>query len=97
VLRLISTLFLLTAICFAQEQPEPASLEGKVTNLIGGQAVREVNLTLRPMGGASGEPAKPYGTVSDSDGKFIFEAVEPGRYTLYAERALTARGSILTY
>jgi len=59
VLRLISTLFLLTAICFAQEQPEPASLEGKVTNLIGGQAVREVNLTLRPMGGASGNLPSP--------------------------------------
>jgi protocatechuate 3,4-dioxygenase beta subunit len=93
VLRLISTFFLLISICFAQEQPEPASLEGKVTNLIGGQAVRKVNLTLRPMGAASGEPAKPYGTVSDSDGKFIFEAVEPGRYTLYAERAGFVRQS----
>jgi hypothetical protein len=87
VLRLVSTFFLLIAICFAQEQPGRASLEGKVTNLISGAPVRKVNLTLRPAVSASGESAKPYDTVSGSDGKFIFEAVEPGRYTLWAERA----------
>ncbi len=94
-LRILSTLFLLSAISLAQQPQqqqgaaaEPASLEGKVLNLIGGQGVRKVNLTLYPMGGApTGDSAKPYGTTTDSDGKFVFEAVEPGRYNLWAERS----------
>lgn len=98
VLKVTSKLFLCTVVCCAQQQTapnqpqnpqpqEPAGLEGKVVSLIGGQPVRKVNLTLRPMSPGSGEPAKPYGTVSDTGGKFVFESVEPGRYTLWAERA----------
>ncbi|MBV8820648.1 MAG: carboxypeptidase regulatory-like domain-containing protein, partial [Acidobacteriaceae bacterium] len=33
------------------------------------------------------DASKPYGTVTDGDGKFIFEVLDPGRYTLSAERA----------
>ena len=90
-------LFLFTAVCFAQDQTaatqpqtpaqEPASLEGKVVSATGGQPVKKVNLTLRPMGAAKGESSQPYGTVSDAEGKFVFEAVEPGRYTLWADRS----------
>jgi hypothetical protein len=95
-LKLSYTLFLLSAVGLAQEQPavsqnqnptqEPAGLEGKVTSLTGGQPLKKVNLTLYPIGNGSGDSIKPYGTVSDTDGKFVFESVEPGRYTLAAER-----------
>ena len=64
---------------------ERASLAGRTLSL-SGQPLRKANLTLIPAERKSSDPVKPYATASDAEGKFIFEAVEPGRYSLMAER-----------
>ena len=56
-------------------------VSGQVLNLVTGEPVRKANLTLKP---------EPSGTnlkaVSDNEGKFNIENVDPGRYTLTADR-----------
>lgn len=86
---------------FAQQATNPetpidpkklGAIEGKVTNGITGEAQRRVNLTLRPTGmqmGVSGTPSAPptpYAAVTDAEGKFRIERIDPGTYTLQAEK-----------
>ena len=68
------------------------AIEGKITNGITGEAQRRVNLTLRPtgmqmgVGGAPSAPPTPYATVTDAEGKFRIERIDPGTYMLQAEK-----------
>ena len=82
------------AICFCavsaawmqQTGPEgatkPSKIEGRMVNLVSGEPVRRVNLTLH----VAGRPAASLTTVSGADGHFLFPKVEPGTYRLSAER-----------
>ncbi len=73
--------------------PSAASVEGQLVDAGTGDGIRKGWLTLR--GGVAG-----YTTVSDANGNFAFEDVDPGRYTLTAEhsaylRAANARAQIV--
>ena len=64
-----------------EKAKQQAKLEGKVLNQVTGEPVRKANLSLRPEGGGTNLKA-----VSDNEGKFTIENIDPGRYTLAAER-----------
>src|SRR2546426_3445302 len=67
---------------------EPAAIEGRVLNVLTGEPIRKVNLTLTVSGGASAGTAPPQSTtaVSDAEGKFRFEKLEAERYMLSADK-----------
>jgi protocatechuate 3,4-dioxygenase beta subunit len=58
-----------------------AKLQGQVVNQVTGEPVRKVNLTLKPQPDGTAIAA-----VSDAEGKFSIDNIDPGRYTLTAER-----------
>jgi hypothetical protein len=83
-------------LLFGQAQPpvpsdagQLARIEGQVVHALTGEPVRKVKLTLRKrsidMTPAAG--AAPAGIASDNEGRFAFEKLEPGTYSLYAERS----------
>ncbi len=101
-LRLIGLLLAAAVMNSAQVSPDKppdkpkdkCRLEGRVTSLSTGEAVRKATLRLRmaQSGGVGYAGSGPmdmsnYTSTSDTEGKFLFEDVEPGRYTLSAERA----------
>lgn len=84
-------LFRLSALCactagflLAQAPPPPAPtvVEGKVTNSITGEKLKKVNVRLQPFGGSGA----PTAVLSDAEGVFRFEGVEPGSYRLMADK-----------
>lgn len=62
---------------------KPGAIEGKVIHSITGEPVRKVNLTLR---GNRPELGAGSALSTDAEGKFRFENVMPGAYTLFAEK-----------
>jgi hypothetical protein len=80
------------ALCRAQA---PAVLEGHITSVTG-EALKKVSVRLQQTvaapgapGGGAGAPIQmpaAFGTQSDAQGNFVFENLDPGRYTLSAER-----------
>ena len=66
---------------------KPASVSGKTVTSTG-QPIKKTILTLRWVGPIGSEQliSKPYSATSDVEGNFIFEAVDPGRYMLSADR-----------
>jgi Carboxypeptidase regulatory-like domain len=76
----------------AQPATKKARVEGKVSNL-NGESLKKALVRLQGFGtvvsGAAGTmPTMPtsYTTESDAQGNFLFEEIEPGRYSLSAER-----------
>jgi hypothetical protein len=65
-----------------------ASLEGKVTDAATGAALKKVMLVLNRRGGSAPNTT----TESDEKGQFQFVDLQPGRYTLAAQRAGYAPG-----
>ena len=68
-------------------EEKPATVSGKTVSAAG-QALKKATLTLRwsgPLPSGQAMP-NPYTTTSDAEGKFAFEAVEPGKYMLSADR-----------
>src|ERR1700732_2409961 len=95
---------LLTARLFAQTagaaqpQAEKARVEGQITNLAG-EPLKKAMVRLQgnfvgslPPGGQPAMPAS-YSSETDAAGHFVFEEVDPGRYTLSAERSGYVRGT----
>jgi hypothetical protein len=79
----ITCLVSAAALVFSQtpaEPPKPGRIEGRVIDAGSGDAVRKVLVVLR----RGNEPG--IGTYTGSDGKFSFNEVEPGPYTLSGER-----------
>ncbi len=67
----------------ASEPAEPpGTIEGRTVNLVTGEPLRKVTLTLRKSEG----PAASYSATSDADGRFAFPKVAPWRYWLQGER-----------
>ncbi|HEU0143106.1 MAG TPA: carboxypeptidase-like regulatory domain-containing protein [Bryobacteraceae bacterium] len=93
---LAALLVFIGAACLAGQVPPPiptdrpgprsagkgATLEGRTEN-DNGATLPHVMLTLR--GGGAGQMFK-YTARSDAQGRFVFEQVEPGQYTLTAEK-----------
>ena len=71
----------------SDQSQKPATVSGKTASNTG-QALKKTRVSLRPLITAAIVTAmpNPYVAMSDAEGKFVFEAVEPGRYILTAER-----------
>jgi hypothetical protein len=86
---------LLAAVASARAQaPDAAAgkcrVAGQVVHFTAGTPVHKVSVRLKRFGGEGGVSDAPsvsnYATISDAQGKFLFDAVEPGVYWLYADR-----------
>jgi hypothetical protein len=85
----------LTTLVLAQnpaDQPQDkARLEGVLLNRVTGQPVRKALISLRasvlrpPMPGAPA-PKSFYSVMSNAEGKFVFDQIDPGAYSLTADR-----------
>jgi protocatechuate 3,4-dioxygenase beta subunit len=84
----------LTTLALAQTpavQPQDKGrIEGILVNQVNGQPLRKGTVSLRvtvtgPQPANASTP-NSYSVTSDAEGKFIFEQVDPGRYTLMADR-----------
>src|SRR5882757_1144355 len=62
-----------------------ARLEGIVLSL-NGEAVRKATVRLQGSALQPGQPPSIYSETTDNEGKFIFEDVPAGRYTLVSEK-----------
>ena len=97
-MRLIVTAFLFSVSqwSFAQIPQLPASnpglaagesdkcaIEGRVVHYVTGKPVPQASLTLRP----SSQNARPRTAKADDEGRFSLADLDPGSYTLYAERS----------
>src|SRR5260370_739624 len=58
-----------------------ATLQGQVLNQVTGEPVRKANLSLKPE-----SVGTTLNGVTDNEGKFSIEHIDPRRYTLAAER-----------
>jgi hypothetical protein len=94
--RFLAVLLLAVPIASAQSTPAAASdpngekkkirLEGSVLSLAGGPASKAA-VRLLPSGSQNGQPTSAYSKTADDAGKFVFEDVAPGRYTLTASKS----------
>jgi carboxypeptidase family protein len=66
-----------------QKKERLCRIAGRTVHAQTGEPVRKVKLLLRRMGVDS----SAYSAVSDSEGRFVIDDIEPGTYYLLAERA----------
>jgi hypothetical protein len=64
-----------------EKAKQQAKLQGQVLNQVTGEPVRKANVSLKPEGGGTNLKA-----VTDNEGKFAIENIDPGRYILAGER-----------
>lgn len=99
--------FLFAAVASAQAQK--GAIEGQVTSVTG-EPLKKVQVRIQLIPGAGGRggavvaaarvlapggsPPGMSGTVTDDAGRFVFENVEPGNYSLFAERPGYLRSNI---
>jgi len=97
-MRLFALVTVIATVAVAQQAPQPAAgaadkkpirLEGRVVGL-NGTPVRKANVHLQGSGPAipvqNGQGSTSYLQTTDDTGKFIFDNVAPGRYTLGADK-----------
>lgn len=88
-LRRVAAFPLLAVLALAQPpaQKEKCVVSGRIVNALTGESVKKADVHLSyanrktQMSGPHG-----YGGQADADGRFRFEAVEPGEYSLTADR-----------
>jgi protocatechuate 3,4-dioxygenase beta subunit len=82
------------ALCHAQApaaDPQKAALEGHIASATG-EPIKKVALRLQQTGGAAtgfvvvGGPQPAFSTLSDAQGNFVLENLDPGRYEMFADR-----------
>ena len=82
-------LTLILGACIAGAQPaadqKSIHVEGTIVSL-NGDAVRKATVRLQGAVLQPGQPPGMYSETTDNAGKFVFEDVAPGRYTLSAEK-----------
>ena len=69
-----------TGVTWAGEDSH-SSVKGTVTNAVTGERLRKAYVRLTPVSDAAN--VRP--TVTDEDGRFVFENILPGNYSLEAE------------
>jgi len=72
-----------TAQAAPAKEPAKCSVQGQVIHDPGAQPLKKANIELRPEDKESGTS---YKAISDVEGRFKFEKVTPGNYTLTVER-----------
>jgi protocatechuate 3,4-dioxygenase beta subunit len=90
-------------VCSAQA-PSTAQQKGSISGAVAsaaGEPLKSATVRLQgaPQGVSAGGAASPppaYATSSDAQGNFVFDDLEPGRYTLFAERAGYLRANYAT-
>src|SRR5260370_13946715 len=90
ILLLISLATLVLAQPPPDQPQDKARIEGILLNKVNGQPLRKGTLSLRvivtgPQPAGARTPSS-YAVNSNAEGKFVFEQVDPGRYTLTADR-----------
>lgn len=82
-------LALLLSASLANAQSEATQktirVEGAILSLTG-DIIRKATVRLEGTGGQPGQPPINYSETTDNAGKFVFEDVAPGRYTLSADK-----------
>jgi len=79
----LSALLAASLVCAQAPQPRPPSVSGVVINSANGQPVRKVSLVLVAK---DAEHGISYEADADANGRFAFEDVAPGEYSLNADR-----------
>lgn len=96
-MRLIAFACLLPIAVSAQPKlttDDLCSIEGRVVNALTGEPLKKATLSLRNLEFPSpGKFRPPYSTVSGPDGRFAMKEIEPGSYSLSAERTGFLRAS----
>src|SRR5581483_9140301 len=93
IVRLWLSLYCALAVAYAQSAVSSTALATKQPRLAGkvlsttGEPVRKANVRLEATTSENGQEASSYSESSDNDGKFLFDAVPPGRYILIAEKS----------
>ncbi len=72
-----------TAVPLTQKKEKLCRIAGRTVHALTGEPVRKVNLVLYQVRMES----KLYSAVSNGEGQFFFDNIEPGTYDLMAERA----------
>ena len=67
----------------AAGESDKCAIEGQVVHYVTGKPVPQASLTLRP----SSQNATPRTAKADDEGRFSLADLDPGSYTLYAERS----------
>jgi hypothetical protein len=60
------------------------TVEGQVLNAISGEPVKKAQINMNGLGGRGN--AAGFGAITDASGRFVIENLDPGRYSLSAER-----------
>lgn len=91
ILAIFAFTSLLGAQTAATGQPvqKRGRIEGRVYNAVSNEAVRKATVTLQPVGAQ--QPGADFGasrvaSISDAEGKFIFENLAPGNYRVSGEK-----------
>ncbi|MGA3096623.1 MAG: carboxypeptidase regulatory-like domain-containing protein [Bryobacteraceae bacterium] len=87
-------ILLCAGLLSAQPEPDKCRLEGKVLNSVTGAPVRKAQVVLDGVATASRPAAGPAGRLlsvaltaaTDSEGRFVFEGLDAGTYTVMAFR-----------
>jgi hypothetical protein len=79
----IALLLFFAAVTMGNAAPVPdmASVHGSVTSSVSGEGLRKAYLRLAPVAGK----AAGYGAVTNDQGSFEMEKIEPGSYHLFAD------------
>ena len=81
--RLALAASLAAGVLTAQEPPPRPAITGAVTNSLNGEPIRKATVTLSAQDEAKG---MDYTAESDGNGRFVIADVEPGDYSISAER-----------
>ena len=84
----ITSLVLLTAVSVCAQtvppkEPSKCTVQGQVIHDPGGQPLKKANIELHPE---DKETGTSYKTITDVEGRFKLEKVDPGNYTLTLQR-----------
>jgi protocatechuate 3,4-dioxygenase beta subunit len=84
------TLILLAAVCLAQPSKDKSAITGRVINAATGAPLKKASVWLEafsPTRGVTGAPtvAAP-ATITDAEGRFTLDGIDPGSYLLLAQR-----------
>jgi protocatechuate 3,4-dioxygenase beta subunit len=82
-------LFVYAAVCLAQSAPDKSAVVGRVVSATTSAPLKKASVWLErfsPTRGVNGERSVALSTVTDAEGRFTLDGVDPGEYLLLAQR-----------